>query len=125
MKVSLSYYLTVVLAPQLREGKEARMAAEGARRSTLRDKGQLTLPPEVRSALGVGRGDEIEFTVLGPGEVVMRGLKMIPADQAWFWTESWQRGEREATADIAAGRVETFKDDEPFLASLGDKGEDA
>lgn len=101
------------------------MTVEDTRRSTLRDKGQVTLPAEVRAALGVERGDEIEFTVRESGEVVLRGLKMIPADQAWFWTETWQRGEREASADIEAGRVETFEDDESFLAALAGKGEGA
>jgi antitoxin PrlF len=84
-------------------------------RSTLREKGQLTLPASVREALRVEAGDEIEFAVVANGEVVMRGLKMIPADQAWFWSESWKRGEREASADIAAGRVETFTDSESFF----------
>ena len=88
---------------------------EETRRSTLRDKGQLTLPSEVRSALHVDSGDEIEFRVLDSGDVVMRGLKMIPADQAWFWADSWQRGERQASEDIARGAVETFKDDQSFL----------
>ena len=89
-------------------------------RSTLREKGQLTLPAKVRDALKVRSGDEIEFEVLSSGTVVMRGLKMIPADQAWFWTESWQRGEREASNDIEAGRVETFKDSESFLDFVGE-----
>jgi hypothetical protein len=40
-------------------------------------------------------------------------------DQAWFWTEEWQAGEREADADIAAGRVTRFHSDEDFLRSLG------
>lgn len=31
----------------------------------------------------------------------MRGLKMIPAAQAWFWTTSWQSGERQASEEIA------------------------
>lgn len=88
-------------------------------RSILREKGQVTLPARVRSALNVGTGDTIEFEVVASGEVVIRGLKMIPADQAWFWSESWQRGEREASEDVAAGRVETFKDTESFLDALG------
>lgn len=88
-------------------------------RSILREKGQVTLPARVRSALNVGTGDTIEFEVVASGEVVIRGLKMIPADQAWFWSESWQRGEREASEDVAAGRVETFKDAESFLDALG------
>lgn len=38
--------------------------------------------------------------------------------QAWFWTPAWQAGEAEASADIGAGRVETYDDEEDFLASL-------
>jgi len=29
----------------------------------------------------------------------------IDASQAWFWTDEWQPGEREASGDIAGGRV--------------------
>ena len=72
----------------------------------------------MRAALNVGAGDSVEFVIVGPGEVVLRGLKTIPADQAWFWTEAWQEGEREASEDIAAGRVETFKDSDSFLDAL-------
>ena len=96
------------------------MAVEDIRRSTLRDKGQLTLPSEVRTALHIDAGDDVEFVVMTSGEVVLRGLKMIPADQAWFWTDSWQRGERQASDEIAAGRVETFKDEESFLDFIGE-----
>lgn len=91
------------------------MTRQDVRRSTLREKGQLTLPTEVRAALHINAGDEIEFQVVEGGQVLMRGLKMIPADQAWFWTDSWQKGEQEATREIREGRVETFKDDESFL----------
>ena len=86
-------------------------------RSTLRSKGQITLPAHVREVLHVEAGDDVEFEILDDA-VVMRGLKLIPADQAWFWTESWQAGEEEASQDIDAGRTEVFKDDESFLHSL-------
>ena len=43
---------------------------------------------------------------------------MIDADQAWFWTQEWQVGERAASADIAAGRLTVHKTDDTFLASL-------
>jgi hypothetical protein len=39
-------------------------------------------------------------------------------DQAWFWSPEWQAAEREAEADLAAGRVERFDSAEAFLASL-------
>lgn len=74
-------------------------------RATLRPKGQVTLPNDVREALHVEEGDEIEFEVADSGVVIMHGLKMIPAEQAWFWTETWHTGERAATDDIRAGRL--------------------
>lgn len=40
----------------------------------------------------------------------MRPTKLIDADQAWFWAKAWQRGEREASEDIAAGRVRRSDD---------------
>jgi len=38
--------------------------------------------------------------------------------QEWFWSDSWQAAEREADADVKAGRVETFNTMEEFLAGL-------
>ena len=29
----------------------------------------------------------------------------IPAEDGWFWSEEWQKGEREVNEDIKAGRV--------------------
>lgn len=74
-------------------------------RTTLRNKGQVTLPAEVREALHIDEGDELEFEVVEPGVVMVRGLKMIPAAQAWFWTKSWQSGERQAAEEIASGQL--------------------
>lgn len=36
-----------------------------------------------------------------------RNRKRYP-DQAWYWTEEWQAGERESERDYALGNVETF-----------------
>ncbi len=87
-------------------------------RATLRGKGQLTLPSEVRAALRIDDGDDVEFEVI-EGGVVMRGLKTIPADQAWFWAEDWQAGEREATDDIRAGRTQSFESHDDMFRTLG------
>jgi antitoxin PrlF len=89
-------------------------------RTTLRQKGQITLPAEIREALHVEDGDEIEFELTPDGRVLMSGLKMIPADQAWFWTENWQTGEREASAQLARGEGRVFETAEDFLKSLDD-----
>lgn len=38
--------------------------------------------------------------------------------RAWFWTERWQRMEREADGEYAAGRHRVYDDVESFLADL-------
>lgn len=63
------------------------MSTDARCRATVRKKSQLTLPPEIREALHVAEGDEVEFIVTKTGEVWLRGLAVIPADQRWFWTE--------------------------------------
>lgn len=88
-------------------------------RAKLRDRGQVTLPREVRVALGVEEGDEVVFTMTDQG-VYVRGMKLVPADQAWFWTPEWQAGEREASEQIARGDYETYDDMDDFFAALKD-----
>jgi hypothetical protein len=34
----------------------------------------------------------------------------IPADQAYFWSLTWQESERRALDDLAAGRSQSFAD---------------
>ena len=43
--------------------------------------------------------------------------RLIP-DQAWFWTEVWQAGEREVDRQIAAGEGTVYYTDEDFEAAL-------
>jgi AbrB family looped-hinge helix DNA binding protein len=85
----------------------------------IRSRGQLTLPAEVREALRVAEGDEVEFTRHEDGTVTVRGLKTIPADQAWFWSPEWQAGEREADEEIGRGDLSPVYDDaEAMFADL-------
>lgn len=86
-------------------------------RTTLRAKGQLTLPEEIRAAAHLEEGDLLEAEITPEG-ILLRPQKVIDATQAWYWTPEWQAGEREADADLAAGRVETFDSGEEFLEAL-------
>ena len=87
-------------------------------RAKLRDKNQVTLPAEIREALHIREGDEIEFTVTENGDVTVRGYMSIPTDQRWFWTPEWQLGEREADEQIAAGEGAVFDSAEELFAYL-------
>jgi len=49
-------------------------------------------------------------------------LKKAFEEQSWFWTEKWQKGEKEATLDIKAGRVSKgYSSAEEFLKGLKDE----
>lgn len=84
---------------------------------TLRAKGQLTLPEEVRSAAHLVEGDLLEVEITEDG-ILLRPQKVIDSTQAWFWTPAWQAGEREADADRAAGRMEAFDSGPSFVETL-------
>jgi antitoxin PrlF len=86
-------------------------------RTTLRAKGQLTLPEEIRVAARLEEGDLLEAEITDEG-ILLRPQKVIDATQVWFWTPEWQAGEREADADLAAGRREIFDSGDEFLDAL-------
>ena len=86
-------------------------------RTTLRAKGQLTLPEDIRSAARLEEGDLLEAEIT-PDGILLRPQKLIDATQAWFWNPTWQAGEREADTDRAAGRVEAFPSGEALISGL-------
>ena len=86
-------------------------------RTTLRAKGQITLPEDIRRAARLEEGDLLEAEITSEG-ILLRPQKVIDATQAWFWTPKWQEGEREADADLAAGNSEFFESGEALIEAL-------
>lgn len=93
-------------------------------KTRVRAKGQITVPGPIREALGAEEGDDILFYIAEDGRVVIDTARTIPPDQAWFWTERWQKMERQAQADIDAGRVVHFGSVDEALEALK-RGSDA
>ena len=91
-------------------------------RVKVRAKAQLTLPEEIRRALHISEGDEVEFSVRDDGTITVRGYVSIPTDQAWFFTPEWLAGEREADEDIAAGRGTVHESADDMFAHLDPVG---
>lgn len=91
----------------------------------IQSRGTVALPADLRRRLHLDEpGAQVEITEGDDGRVELKAVLPTPADQSWFWTDRWQAMEREADADIAAGRV-TVSDgvDEMFAlldASLDD-----
>ena len=88
----------------------------------MRPKAQLTLPEEIRLALHVGEGDEVEFAVSPDGTITVRGYVSVPSDQAWFFTPEGLAGMRQACDEIAAGGGTVHESAEAMFVQLGTLG---
>jgi AbrB family looped-hinge helix DNA binding protein len=87
----------------------------------IRSNGQITLTASIRRRAKLKEGDALEAVVEKDGSVRLIPKAVIDRSQAYFWTERWQAGEREAQADIEAGRVQGFDDMDEALAFLDGK----
>lgn len=87
--------------------------------TTVRGKGQVTIPSEVRAAAHIEEGTVVELTVTEDG-VLMRPKVLVDAGDAWFYSPAWQKGEREASSEREAGDRTVFDSEAAFLASLDD-----
>ena len=79
--------------------------------------GQITLPAAVRRAANLEEGDLIAVVVEGD-TIILSPQKLIDKSQAYFWSEDWQKGEREASEEIDAGRIQEFEDVDALVDAL-------
>jgi len=79
--------------------------------------GQITLPASVRKRLGIEEGDLVEIEVEDERAVLMP-KKLVDKNQAYFWTKSWQEGEREADEDIKVDRVKMFNSVDELIEDM-------
>ncbi len=90
----------------------------------LQSRGVVALPAVLRRKYRLDEpGAQVELTERADGVIEMRPTLAVPADQAWFWTDRWQRGEREVDEHIDAGRVAVHADGEDFVRHLRDLDE--
>ena len=61
--------------------------------------GRITLPKAVREAANLKEGDALRLRVTEDGVLLCRAEGHDP-DQWWFWTEEWQKKEREADEEL-------------------------
>ncbi|MCU7713072.1 AbrB/MazE/SpoVT family DNA-binding domain-containing protein [Priestia sp. JV24] len=87
-------------------------------RITLRKRGQVTLSKDILDHINIHEGESIEARLEEDGTVRLVPMVQVPADQAWFWTEKWQREEEEAEKDIKEGNVKSFSNMKDAIAWL-------
>lgn len=100
------------------------MEKEAKLSGTVRERGQVTIPKEVREQAQLEEGAEVEFEVIEPGEVVMRrriAFDTIELDRDFVRSviASTTAGYEELRADSAAWAAE--REERAVLeGSLGD-----
>jgi bifunctional DNA-binding transcriptional regulator/antitoxin component of YhaV-PrlF toxin-antitoxin module len=88
---------------------------------TVQSRGTLALPVDLRRRLHLDRANaQVQVIEHEDGRVELVPVVAVPADQAWFWMERWQKMEREADADIAAGRSTVVDGLEGLISHLDD-----
>ncbi|HEY5471592.1 MAG TPA: hypothetical protein VIK32_00210 [Candidatus Limnocylindrales bacterium] len=86
---------------------------------TVQARGTVALPADLRRRLHLDQKDsQIKLIEHDDGRVELLPVVAVPADQAWFWTDRWQAMEREADADIAAGRITIVEGADELIAHL-------
>jgi len=80
-------------------------------------KSQVTIPHDMAEALQLQEGDHLECR-LEDGKIVMIPMVSVPKDQAWFWTEEWQKEEKEVEEQIKNNQVTEPMSLEETLADL-------
>ena len=86
---------------------------------TVQSRGTFVLPAAVRRRHHLDGADaQLRLIEHDDGRMELIPTVAVPADQAWFWTDRWQKMEREADADIAAGRTTTVDGIEGLLEHL-------
>jgi hypothetical protein len=61
---------------------------------------------------------QVKILERGDGVIELRAALPVPAHQAWFWTEQWQRREREVDEHVARGEVAVHESPDDFLTHL-------
>ena len=65
---------------------------------------QVTIPTTLRKTLRIAVGDYLEVERL-ESELILKPVKLVHPDQAYFFTKEWQEGEARADKEIAQGEV--------------------
>ena len=73
----------------------------------VKKKYQIVIPEEVRRKLQVEIGDTLEIEEKD-GVLIARPGVVVEKSQAYFWTDEWQRGEKEAEEAKRKGMFTDF-----------------
>jgi antitoxin MazE len=65
---------------------------------------QITLPSLIRKRFNIDEGDYLEIEEKD-GNMVLKPVRVVHPESAYFYSKEWQADEAEADKDIAAGKM--------------------
>jgi bifunctional DNA-binding transcriptional regulator/antitoxin component of YhaV-PrlF toxin-antitoxin module len=85
----------------------------------LQARGTISLPPSLRKKYKLDQaGSQVEVTEREDGVLELRPMLPVPAQEAWFWAERWNAGEREVDQHIRKGEVSVSESVDDLMAQL-------
>jgi len=83
----------------------------------IRERSQITLPNDIVKKLNLRTGDNLEITI-EEDKIIIKPVLVIDRSQSWFWTEEWQKKERDVEEEIKQGKINKAKDVEDLIKKL-------
>lgn len=83
----------------------------------IRERSQITLPNDIVKKLNLRTGDNLEITT-EEDRIIIKPVLVIDRSQSWFWTEEWQKKERDVEEEIKQGKINKAKDVEDLIKKL-------
>ncbi len=83
----------------------------------VKSKYQIVIPEDVRKKLKVEIGDNLDIEEKN-GVLIVKPVMVIEKAQAYFWTDEWQSGEKEAEEAKKKGKFRDFKKAEEAIKWL-------
>ncbi len=84
----------------------------------IRDRNIITIPSEIIKAAGIKPGDDMEIIMETDGSIRLVPVLVIPKEQAWFYSEHWQKGMAEASKEVSSGKIITYDSPEDFFTMV-------
>lgn len=77
----------------------------------------ISIPRDIRDALFIREGDVLDMR-LDDNKIIIEPMKLVPASQAYFWSDKTQSDLLEARKDVESGNTREFKSVREFLDGI-------
>ncbi len=78
---------------------------------------QVTIPSEIRRNCALKEGDLVNFEIRN-GEIVINPICIVKKDQAYFYSNKWQKAIKKSEKEIKAGRYKTYRNSQELKKDI-------